>query len=140
MSREPLAPLRPEDAPDALIAAQTEDQPGAYSGPYEAGGVWAVVEGAGVLRVNGVPLAVTEPGCIQLIAHERHTAGDADARVGEGVTVHATCFTPGLRLKHLVPAVAEQADEPRRAVVVDDHRRARPVRRAVGLGQRKCGW
>ena len=53
VAREPLAPLRPEDAPDALIVVQTEDQPGAYSGPYEAGGVWAVVEGSGVLRVNG---------------------------------------------------------------------------------------
>ena len=26
-----------------LLPAQTEDQPGAYSGPYEAGGVWAVL-------------------------------------------------------------------------------------------------
>ncbi|HEX6022800.1 MAG TPA: redoxin domain-containing protein, partial [Solirubrobacter sp.] len=53
VEREPLAPLRPEDAPDALIAAQTEDMPGPYSGPYEAGAVWAVVDGAGTLRVNG---------------------------------------------------------------------------------------
>src|SRR5919106_4413254 len=75
VSREPLDPLRPEDAPDALIAAQTEDQPGAYSGPYEAGAVWAVVEGAGVLRVNGAAIEVSEPGCIELIAHERHTVG-----------------------------------------------------------------
>ena len=30
--------------------AQTEDQPGAYSGPYEAGGVWAVLEGGGEVR------------------------------------------------------------------------------------------
>ncbi len=42
-----VAPVRPEDAPDALIAPQTSDQPGAYSGPYEAGGVWIVVEGDG---------------------------------------------------------------------------------------------
>ena len=88
--------MRPEDAPDALIAAQTEDQPGAYSGPYEAGGVWAVVEGTGVLRVNGTPIEVTEPGCIPLLAHERHTAGTLSLEVDEGVTVHATCFTPGL--------------------------------------------
>ncbi len=31
VEREPLEPLRPEDAPDALLAPQTEDQPGAYS-------------------------------------------------------------------------------------------------------------
>src|SRR3954451_16733252 len=90
-----LAPLRPEDAPDALLAAQTADQPGAYSGPYEAGGVWAVVDGAGSLRVNGREIAVREPGCIPLIEHERHTAGELSLSA-ESVTVHATCFTPGL--------------------------------------------
>ena len=62
VEREPLAPLRPEDAPGALIAAQTADQPGAYSGPYEAGGVWAVVDGAGELRVNGARVAVDRAG------------------------------------------------------------------------------
>jgi hypothetical protein len=96
VSREPLPPLRPEDAPDALIVTQTEDQPGPYSGPYEAGGVWAVVEGSGELRVNGAVIEVTEPGCIELIAHERHTEAALDFEVGEGVVVHATCFTPGL--------------------------------------------
>jgi hypothetical protein len=96
ISRKPLAPLRPEDDPEALIVAQTEDQPGAYCGPYEAGGVWAVVEGAGVLRVNGAALEVTEPGCIQLISHERHTEATLSLEADQGVTVHATCFTPGL--------------------------------------------
>ncbi len=46
VEREPLAPVRPEDEPGLLLPAQTEDQPGAYSGPYEAGGVWAVRRGA----------------------------------------------------------------------------------------------
>lgn len=96
VSREPLDPLRPEDVPDALIAAQTEDQPGAYSGPYEAGAVWAVVEGTGVLGVNGAAIEVAEPGCVELIAHERHTVGTLSLEVDDGVTVHATCFTPGL--------------------------------------------
>ena len=53
VEREPIAPLHPEDDPDALIAAQTPDQPGAYSGPYGAGAVWAVLGGAGELHVNG---------------------------------------------------------------------------------------
>jgi hypothetical protein len=95
VSREPVAPIHPEDAPDSLVAAQTADQPGAYSGPYEAGGVWAVVSGAGTLRVNGRQIAVREPGCIPLIEHERHTAGELSLSA-ESVTVHATCFTPGL--------------------------------------------
>src|SRR5207302_4775213 len=53
IQREPLAPLRPEDAPDARLRAQTADQPGAYSGPYAAGGVWAVLDGAGAVPVGG---------------------------------------------------------------------------------------
>src|SRR6516164_72344 len=50
--REPLDPLRPEDAPGARLAPQTPDRPGAYSGPYGAGGVWAVLDGSGAVRVN----------------------------------------------------------------------------------------
>jgi hypothetical protein len=96
VEREPLVPLRPEDAPDALIAAQSEDVPGPYSGPYAAGAVWAVVEGAGTLRVNGRDVTVTEPGCIPLVAHGRHTQATLALEPGPGVAVHATCFTPGL--------------------------------------------
>jgi hypothetical protein len=95
VEREVLGPLRPEDAPDALIAPQTEDQPGPYSGPYEAGGVWAVAEGDGVLRVNGRSVRVTEPGCVCLFDHGRHTHGELSMEP-EGVLVHATCFTPGV--------------------------------------------
>jgi hypothetical protein len=94
--REPVAPVRPEDAPDALLAAQTEDQPGAYSGPYEAGGAYAVVGGAGVLRVNGREVAVREPGVVTLAEHRRHTRARLELSPGPGVEVFATCFTPGL--------------------------------------------
>src|SRR3954466_11868432 len=96
VSREPVAPVRPEDAEDALIAAQTEDQPGAYSGPYEAGGVWLVVEGEGVVRANGRELVVSAPGCSALRVLPRHTAGVLELEVPDGVTVHATCFTAGV--------------------------------------------
>ena len=96
VTREPVAPVRPEDAEDAMIAVPTDDQPGAYSGPYEAGGVWLVVEGDGVVRANGRELVVTEPGAFGVLEHERHTAGVLELDVGEGVTVHATCFTPGV--------------------------------------------
>jgi hypothetical protein len=96
VEREPVAPLRPEDRPGALLAPQTPDQPGAYRGPYAAGGAWAVVDGAGELSVNGRTLAVREPGCIPLAEHPRHTEGTLDLRPGPGVTVIATCFTPGL--------------------------------------------
>jgi hypothetical protein len=93
---EPLAPVRPEDAPDAVLAPQTPDQPGAYSGPYAAGGVWAVLEGHGEVRVNGRSTPIDAPGAYPLIEHRRHTEGILDLDVADGVTCHAICFTPGL--------------------------------------------
>ena len=112
VQREPLAPLRPEDAPAAELLPQTEDQPDAYCGPYEAGGVWAVLDGSGTVRVSATsadgdpdgrsePTVVTEleiarPGAYPLIEHGRHTAGVLALEVGTGVRCLATCFTPGL--------------------------------------------
>jgi thiol-disulfide isomerase/thioredoxin len=120
VQREPLAPLRPEDAPNVLLCPQTEDQPGAWSGPYEAGGVWAVLDGRGTVTVNardgamvndgkargGTPadgetrggrtLTVEHPGAYPLVEHECHTAAVLELTVGEGVKCLATCFTPGV--------------------------------------------
>ena len=95
VEREPVAPVHPEDDPEAMVAAQTPDQPGAWSGPYAAGGVWAVLEGAGEVVVNGRTIAVDHPGAYPILAHERHTEGVLDLQVGDGVTCHAICFTPG---------------------------------------------
>jgi AhpC/TSA family len=91
-----LEALRPEDAPGALLPAQTADQPGPYSGPYEAGGVWAVVDGAGELRANGRVVEVAGPGAVALLEHPQHTAGVLELEVGPGARVLATCFTPGV--------------------------------------------
>ena len=96
VEREPLAPVRPEDEPGLLLPAQTEDQPGAYSGPYEAGGVWGVFEGEGEVRVDGRVLRVAHPGAYALVEHPHHTRGMLDVEVGPGVTCHGTCFTPGV--------------------------------------------
>jgi thiol-disulfide isomerase/thioredoxin len=96
VEREPVGPLRPEDEPGLLLPAQTADQPGAYSGPYEAGGVWAVLSGAGSVRANGVEVVVTHPGCYSLISHPHHTAGVLELEVGDGVLCEAVCFTPGV--------------------------------------------
>lgn len=115
VEREPLAPHRPGDAPQTLLVAQTEDQPGAYSGAYEAGGVWAVLSGEGEVRfatgtAPGQPpersprpgveptvaaIAINRPGAYPLIEHERHTAGVLELELDAGVDCHATCFTPG---------------------------------------------
>ncbi|MEY2514261.1 MAG: hypothetical protein QOJ89_1619 [bacterium] len=101
--REPVAPLRPEDEPGAALAPQTADQPGAWSGPYEAGGVWAVLERtagadepAGIVRVNGREIAVEHSGAFALVEHDRHSAGELVLEVGDGVVCHAVQFTPGV--------------------------------------------
>jgi thiol-disulfide isomerase/thioredoxin len=102
VQRELLAPLRGEDAPGAALAAPTDEQPGAYAGPYEAGGVWAVLDGAGTVRasdlVNGVSarLQVSSPGAYPLLEHERHTAGELALELDGELRCLATCFTPGL--------------------------------------------
>ena len=93
--RDVLEPARPEDAPGAVLAPQSADRPGPWSGPYEAGGVWAVLEGTGTVRANGAEVPVDHPGAYPLIEHSRHTAGVLDLEVGDGVTCHAVCFTPG---------------------------------------------
>jgi hypothetical protein len=96
VEREPLRPIRPEDAPDAQLLPQTQDQQGAYSGPYEAGGVWAVLEGPGTVRVNGSEHEISHAGAYSLIEHERHTVDMLTLDIGPGVRCYATCFTPGL--------------------------------------------
>jgi thiol-disulfide isomerase/thioredoxin len=96
VTREPLAPVRPEDGPGRHLPAQSEDVPGPYSGPYEAGGVWAVLSGSGRIVVNGDAREISWPGCHELIDHGVHTEGVLELEIGDGVTCHATCFTPGV--------------------------------------------
>ena len=106
VEREPLEPLRPEDAPDAQLLPQTEEQAGAWSGPYEAGSVWAVLDGSGhgdgqhgcqrERTSRERTLSVERPGAYQLVEHERHTRGVLTLEVGTGVECLATCFTPGV--------------------------------------------
>jgi mannose-6-phosphate isomerase-like protein (cupin superfamily) len=93
---DPVPPVRPEDAPGARLAVQSDEVAGPYSGPYEAGGVWAVLEGSGSVTVNDRTVDVTHPGAYELISHERSTAGVLELSVGSGVVCHAVCFTPGL--------------------------------------------
>ncbi len=102
VQRDPVAPLRAEDVPGTALAAQTADQQGPYSGAYEAGGVWAVLDGVGKVKVDGGAdaggrdVAVTHPGAYSLLQHDRHTVGVLDLEIGAGVSCLATCFTPGV--------------------------------------------
>lgn len=96
IDEDPVPAIRPEDADDALLVVPTEEQPGAYSGPYEAGEVWAVTSGTGVLRVDGQDVELTHPGAQLLRRHEHSTRGALALEPGTGVEVHATVFSPGL--------------------------------------------
>ena len=96
IEREPLAPMRPEDDPEARIVVPTADVPGPWSGPYVAGSVWAVLDGRGEIRVNGRPAAVEHPGAYEIVSHPVSTEGVLDLEAGDGVEVLAVCFAPGL--------------------------------------------
>ena len=67
-----------------------------FDGPYQAGAVWGVLDGRGLVRVNGREIAVAWPGAHLLIVHDGHGAGELTLDPGEGVSVEAVCFTPGL--------------------------------------------
>lgn len=96
VSREPVVPVRPEDAEDAVLVVPTPEVAGAHSGPYEAGEVWGVLSGTGELLVDAEPYAVDRPGAHLLRRHERSVAGELTLEPGPGVEVHATVFSPGL--------------------------------------------
>ena len=96
VSGELVAPVRPEDDPQALVAAQSADVAGPFSGPYEAGEVWAVCSGSGALTVNGASVAIDGAAAYPLLRHGAHTEGVLALEVGDGVVCHATCFTPGV--------------------------------------------
>jgi thiol-disulfide isomerase/thioredoxin len=102
VERAPLEPVRPEDAPDALLTPSTPEQSGPYSGPYEAGGVWVVLDGAGTVQAHDsasdarVQLEILAPGAYPLFEHDRHTTGVLELELGSGLRCVATCFTPGV--------------------------------------------
>lgn len=96
LERPLVEPIRAEDAPGAELAVQSDDVEGPYEGPYEAGGVWAVLDGHGIARVGERATTVDGPGAYELISHERSTAGELVLELSDGVSCHAVCFTPGL--------------------------------------------
>jgi hypothetical protein len=113
---EPLAPLRPEDAPGARVAAPSAEvfPGGGWDRPwvageeadelvveYEAGGAWTTVEGDGrlVVTVDGgepMPVEVPRPGIYELARHERHGAHSVAVHPDPGMRVWSVSFDPGL--------------------------------------------
>jgi hypothetical protein len=113
---EPLAPLRPSDAPDALVAPPTDEvfPGGSESEPwlaeegdpaleleYEAGAAWATLDGRGGVGISldGGPeleLRIEAAGAYELAAHARHERHHLTLRPQPGVRVYAVSFAAGL--------------------------------------------
>jgi thiol-disulfide isomerase/thioredoxin len=96
VQRDLVAPLRPEDDPEARIVVPTHDVAGAWSGPYVAGAVWAVVDGHGEIRCNGRTIPVEHPGAYELVRHPMSTEAVLELEVSGGVECIGVCFAPGL--------------------------------------------
>lgn len=94
---EPLTPLAdPADDDDTPIVVPTADAEGPYSGPYEAGEAWVVVDRPGTVTVNGEAHELDRIGAHRVIRHERHTAGELTVAAGPEARVLMTAFLPGL--------------------------------------------
>ena len=113
---EPLAPLRPTDAPGARVMAPTPELfPGgswerAWTAgedgedlalDYQAGGVYATVEGSGELlaEIDGVwgePIAIgPSPGLVTIAEHRCHEAHSLVLRPSPGLRVWSVSFAAG---------------------------------------------
>lgn len=92
----PIPLLDPTDDDDAEIVVPTTAVEGAFQGPYGAGEVWIVVDGPGVVTVNGAAHELDRVGAHRVIRHERHAAGELHVEAAPGVQVLRTAFMPGL--------------------------------------------
>jgi hypothetical protein len=112
---EPMAPLRPTDAPGArVIAPSAEVFPGgswerAWTAgedgevlalDYQAGGAFATVEGAGEIEVEidgkwQQPISTTDPALYTLAEHPSHEAHSLVLRPTPGLRVWSVSFAAG---------------------------------------------
>ena len=112
----PLDPLRPTDAPGALVAPPTEEvlPGGSLTEPwtggigdraleleYAAGGAHASVDGEGALLVYldrgpAKPVVVTAPGLYDLAVHARHEHHALRLEAGPELTVYSVSFSAGV--------------------------------------------
>jgi len=107
----PMAPLRLSDAPGAKVMPPTPEHfpSGSWepwegkelSVPYEAGGAYATVEGAGelALTLDGQaldPITVDGPALYPLAEHPRHESHDLILRPSPGLRIWSVSFSAGL--------------------------------------------
>jgi len=112
---EPMAPLRPSDAPGARVMAPTPEvfPGGSWERPwtagedgeelvleYAAGGAYATVEGSGeiALEIDGRragALATTGPALYTLVEHPRHEAHSMILHPTPGLRIWSVSFAAG---------------------------------------------
>jgi hypothetical protein len=113
---EPLAPLRPTDAPGAKVMPPTPeifpsgswerpwtaDEDGErLEVPYEAGGAFATVEGAGEISIeldggSAEPLPIDGPALYTLAKHPRHEAHTLTLHPSPGLRIWSISFAAGV--------------------------------------------
>jgi hypothetical protein len=103
---EPVTPVRPSDAPGALVVPTTEevvpaDATGAIELDYEAGAAYAAVDGAGELRVrvddeDERSIPVSAPGVYELASHGRHERHHVAVDASPGVLLASISFGAGV--------------------------------------------
>ncbi len=110
---EPMAPIRPGDAPDALVIAPTPELIPADGRPwtiedgssfkrdYEAAGAWATLEGEGLVAVGvdggeAVSVAVEGAGLYRLSGHPFNGRHSLEIEIPEGIAVWSIAFEPGV--------------------------------------------
>jgi hypothetical protein len=113
---DPIVPLRPSDAPGALVVPPSDEvlPGGSLSEPwlaaegdpplelaYAAGEAWASVDGRGSLgaSLDGGPEAIIEvdaPGAYRLAVHERHESHRLSLRASPGLSVYSVGFAAGV--------------------------------------------
>ncbi len=113
---DPMAALRPSDAPGALVSAPSEEvfpggsisEPWLATAPgarleidYEAGEAWATVDGSGSLAFSldgGAEhtIEVGAPGAYRLASHREHERHRLSLRATPGLSVYAVGFAAGV--------------------------------------------
>jgi hypothetical protein len=109
---EPMAPLRPTDAPGAKVMPPTPElfpsgsweRPwtgNALEVPYEAGGAYVTVEGEGELGIelDGselAPVSISNSGLYTLVEHARHEQHTVSLRVSPGLRIRSISFAAAL--------------------------------------------
>jgi hypothetical protein len=113
---EPLDPLRPTDAPGALVVPPSDEvfPGGSVSEPwsatperpelelgYEAGGAHATLDGDGELRVRldgdePTRILIEAPGLYELATHPQHERHHLELRPSGGLRVWSISFAPGV--------------------------------------------